>query len=122
LDKLSSVTSSYATPKKLKVGFLLEEFTDSIPIGISKAQTLTELPEYSEMNQAEQEKAGVGAIKMVMTEWNVLRSNFQLVNDEFAKLGDGEKKYRDAISETVMKIHDAIRDIDARTSLLVQSK
>jgi hypothetical protein len=40
------------------------------------------------------------------------------VNDEFAKLGDGEKKYRDAISETVMKIHDAIRDTDARTSLL----
>jgi hypothetical protein len=70
LDKLSSVTSSYVTPKKLKVGFLLEEFADSIPIGISKAQTLTELPKYSEMNSTEQEKAGMGAIKMVMTEWN----------------------------------------------------
>jgi hypothetical protein len=40
------------------------------------------------------------------------------VDDEFAKLGEGKKRYRDAISETVLKIHDAIRDTDARASLL----
>jgi hypothetical protein len=79
---------------------------------------LTELPEFSTMTQSEQDKAGVGALKMVMTEWNVLRANFELVNDEFEKLGNGEKKYRDALSETVLKIHDAIRDTDARTRLL----
>jgi hypothetical protein len=118
LDKLSSVTSSYVTPKKLKVGFLLEAFADSIPIGMSKAQMLSDLPEFTTMNQGEKDKAGVGALKMVMTEWNVLRANFELINNEFEKLGTGEKKYRDAISETVLKIHDAIRDTDARTSLL----
>jgi hypothetical protein len=112
------VTSSYVTPKKLKVGFLLEAFAESIPIGMSKAQTLSELPEFTTMNQDEKDKAGVGALKMVMTEWNVLRANFELINDEFEKLGTGKKKYRDAISETVLKIHDAIRDTEARTSLL----
>jgi hypothetical protein len=118
LDKLSSMTSSYVTPKKLKVWFLLEAFADSIPIGMSKAQTLSELPDFSAMNQSEQDKAGVGALKMVMTEWNVLRSNFELVNDEFENLGNGKKRYRDAISETVLNIHDVIRDTDVRTRLL----
>jgi hypothetical protein len=70
------------------------------------------------MTQSEQDKAGVGALKMVITEWNFLRANFELVNDEFEKLGNGEKRYRDAISETVLKIHDTIRDTDARASLL----
>jgi predicted nucleic acid-binding Zn-ribbon protein len=118
LEKLSAVTSSYVTPKKLKVGFLLEAFADSIPIGLSKTTKLSKLPDNSEMQKGDKEKAGVGALKVVMTEWNILRSNFELIDDEFAKLGEGEKKYRDAISETVFKIHDAIRDTDARTSLL----
>jgi hypothetical protein len=119
LDKLSSVTSSYVTPKKLKVGFLLEAFADSIPVGISKTALLSELPDSSQSKAGDKEKAGVGALKVVMTEWNILCSNFQLVDDEFAKLGEGEKKYRDAISETVFKIHDVIWDTDARTSLLM---
>jgi hypothetical protein len=103
LEKLSSVTSSYVTPKKLKVGFLLEAFADSIPIGLSKTTPLSELPDSSQMQKGDKEKAGVGALKVVMMEWNTLRSNFQLIDDEFAKLGEGEKKYWDAISETVSK-------------------
>jgi hypothetical protein len=42
-----------------------------------------------------------------------------MVNAEFSKLGAGESKYRDAISSTVVKIHEAIREADARTALLV---
>ena len=84
--------------QKVEGRVFIGSFADSIPIGISKAQTLTKLPEFSEMSQSEQEKAGVGALNMVMTEWNILRSNFQFVDDEFAKLGEGEKKYRDVIS------------------------
>jgi hypothetical protein len=37
---------------------------------------------------------------------------------EFGKLGKGEEKTRESISTTVFKIHDAIRDTDARAYLL----
>jgi hypothetical protein len=116
LDKLSAVTSSYATPKKLKVGFLLEAFADSIPIGLGKAEVLTELPEMDSLETPKSKIASDKAFKIVLAEWNILRGNFETFNDEFSKLGEGEKRYRDALSETVLKIHDAIRDTDARTS------
>jgi hypothetical protein len=119
LDKLSSVTSSYVTPKKFKVGFLLEAFADSIPIGLGKAAELTALPDLSELVDDPLKQAQAEAMEVILAEWNTLRRNFETFNDEFSKLGEGEKKYRDAISETVMKIHDAIRDTDARTSLMV---
>jgi hypothetical protein len=119
LDKLSTVTSSYVTPKKLKVGFLLEAFADSIPIGLGKAKDLTELPDISALVDDPLKQAQAEAMVVIISEWNTLCGNFVTFNDEFSKLGEGEKKYRDAISETVMKIHDAIRDTDARTSLMV---
>jgi hypothetical protein len=119
LDKLSSVTSSYVTPKKLKVGFLLEAFADSIPIGLGKASELTELPDLSGLVDDPLKQAQAEAMIVILSEWNTLRGNFETFDDKFSKLGEGEKKYRDAISETVMKIHDAIRDTDARTSLMV---
>jgi hypothetical protein len=65
------------TPKKLKVGFLLEAFADSIPVGISKTTQLSELPDSSQSKAGDKEKAGVGALELVMTECNILRSNFQ---------------------------------------------
>jgi hypothetical protein len=110
LDKLSAVTSSYVTPKKLKVGFLLEAFADSIPIGLGKAEDLTEIPDMSGLTDDKLRQAQAKAMELILSEWNILRGNFETFNDEFSKLGNGEKKYRDAISVTVMKIYDAIRD------------
>jgi hypothetical protein len=118
LDKLSAVTSSYVTPKKLKVGFLLEAFADSIPIGLGRAESLTKIPDMTSFSSSELKTEKEKAIQVVLQEWNTLRGNFDTFNDEFSKLGEGEKRYRDAISETVFKIHDAIRDTDARTSLI----
>jgi hypothetical protein len=118
LDHLSAVTSSYITPKKLQVGFLLEAFADSIPIGLGKAEPISKLPDITELTGDPPKQAQVDVLKIIIAEWNILKSNFETFNDEFTKLGEGEKKYRDAISETVMKIHDAIRDTDARTSLM----
>jgi hypothetical protein len=42
----------------------------------------------------------------------------ELFNAEFAKLGEGDLKHRETISVTVVKIREAIRDTDARASLL----
>jgi hypothetical protein len=118
LDHLNAVTSSYVTPKELKVGFLLEAFADSIPIRLGKAEPITELPDLTELTDDPLEQAQAEALKIIIAEWNILKANFETFNDEFMKLGDGERKYRDAISETVLKIHDGIRDTDARTSLM----
>jgi hypothetical protein len=118
LDHLSAVTSSYVTHKKLKVGFLLEAFADSIPIGLGKAEPISKLPDITELKDDPLKQAQADALRTIIAEWNILKANFETFNDEFTKLGEGEKKYRDAISETVMKIHDAIRDTDARTSLM----
>jgi hypothetical protein len=45
-------------------------------------------------------------------------AGFEMVNAEFSKLRAGEGKYREAISSTVVKIHEAIREADAQTTLL----
>jgi prophage DNA circulation protein len=45
-------------------------------------------------------------------------AGIDLFNTEFGKLGKGEEKTRECISTTVFKIHDAIRDTDARAYLL----
>jgi hypothetical protein len=42
----------------------------------------------------------------------------QTLSSEFKNLGSGEKKYRDVISTTVVEIHEAMRDTDARVALL----
>jgi hypothetical protein len=54
----------------------------------------------------------------VLAEWNKVCAGVELFNAEFAKLGEGDLKHREAISVTVVKIHEAIRDTDARASLL----
>jgi hypothetical protein len=118
LEKLSTVANSYATPQKLRVGGLLEAFADSIPIGVGNATELSAIPDLSTLQGEEQDIAGADAIQTILREWNVLRDNIILFNDEFAKLGVGETKYRNAISDSVMRIHDAMRDTDARICLL----
>jgi DNA-binding ferritin-like protein len=94
--------------KKLKVGFLLEAFVDSIPIGLGKAEDLTALPDTSSLVDDPLKQAQADAMVVILSEWNILRGNFKTFHNKFSKLGEGKKKYRDAISETVMKIHDAI--------------
>jgi hypothetical protein len=54
----------------------------------------------------------------VLAEWNKVYAGVGMFNLEFEKLGKGEEKSRESISGTVMKIHEAIRDTDARASLL----
>jgi hypothetical protein len=67
---------------------------------------------------AKRESAEAESLRTVLAEWNKLGANFDLFNAEFKNLGSGEEKYRDVISTTVVKIHEAMRDTDARVALL----
>jgi hypothetical protein len=46
LTKLSEVDATYQTPKKLKVGTLLEVLADTIPIGIGKAEKIAVIQDH----------------------------------------------------------------------------
>jgi hypothetical protein len=97
----------------------LELLVDTIPVGIGKAEEIFKIVDLSGLEPgAERESAQWVAMRTVLSEWNKVSLGVKLFNAEFAKLGDNESKYRDGISKTVMKIHEAIRDTDARAVLL----
>jgi hypothetical protein len=119
LAKFSEIESNNKTPKKLKVGTFLELLVETMPVGIGKAEEIETITDPGGMDPgAERESAKSAAMRTVLSEWNKVSACVELFNAEFAKLGENESKYRDGISKTVMKIHDAIRDTDARAALL----
>jgi hypothetical protein len=109
----------YQTPKKLKVGTLLEALSDTMPIGLGKAEEVSRIIDPGTVEGAEKrESVETESLRTVLAEWNKLGANFELFNAEFENLGNGEEKYRDAISTMVVRIHEAMRDTDARVALL----
>jgi hypothetical protein len=119
LTKLSEVDATYRTPKKLKVGTLLEVLADTIPIGISKAERIAVIQDHMlAADGSARESARSSSLRTVLAEWNKVCVGVDLFNLEFQKLGKGEETSRESISGTIIKIHEAIRDTDARASLL----
>jgi hypothetical protein len=110
LSKLSEVDTTYQTPKKLKVGTLLEGLVDTIPVGVGKAEAVEVIKDHMTMADGpDREYAMNSSIQTVLAEWNKVCAGIELFNAEFGKLGKGEEKTRKSISTTVFKIHDAIR-------------
>jgi hypothetical protein len=119
LEKLSEVDFAYQTPKRLKVGILLEALADTIPVGVVKTESLELIKDPMLVESGPVREAAVAAsIRTVLAEWKKVCAGFNMVNDDFSKLGSSESKYRDAISSTVVRIHKAIQEADARTALL----
>jgi hypothetical protein len=119
LEKLSSVSSTYQTPKKVKVGTLLEALSDTMPIGLGKTEEVSRIIDPGTVEGAEKrESVEAESLRTVLAEWNKLGAKFELFNAEFVNLGNSEEKYQDAISTTVVKIHEAMQDTDAQVALL----
>jgi hypothetical protein len=70
------------------------------------------------LNEEDQDVAEADAIRTILREWNILRDIIILFTDESAKLGVGKTKYRNAILDSVMRIHDAMQDTDVCICLL----
>jgi hypothetical protein len=116
---LSEVDFAYQTPKRLKVGVLLEALAETIPVGIGKTDRFESIEDPMLVESGAMREAAVSkSIQIILAEWNKVCAGFEIVNAEFTKLGAGESKYRDAISSTVVRIHEAIREAGARTALL----
>jgi methyl-accepting chemotaxis protein len=106
----------------LKAGFIMAALADTIPIGIGKAESIQEIEDHlAKADGSERESAKDSSIWTVLAEWNKICARIELFTDEFSKLGKGEEKSRESITATVLRIHEAIRDTDARASLLVSS-
>jgi hypothetical protein len=122
LTKLSEVEGAYNTPRRLKAGFIMAALADTIPIGIGKAEAIQEIEGHlAKADGDERESAKDSSIHTVLAKWNKICAGIDLFNDEFTKLGKGEEKSRESITATVLRIHDAIWDTDARASLLASS-
>jgi hypothetical protein len=85
---------------------------------VGKAESIRLIDDYMTKAAGEgQESARDESIRTVLAEWNKVCAGIELFNSEFSNLGKGEEKSRESISATVMKIHEAIRDTDARAYL-----
>jgi hypothetical protein len=109
LAKFSDVKSNNKTPKKLKVGSLLKSLVETTPIGISKAEPIATIVDPGRIVAGEErENVQASSIRTVLAEWNKVSACIDLFNAEFVKLGTSETQYREGISATVLKIHEAI--------------
>jgi hypothetical protein len=71
LSKLSEVDTTYQTPKKLKVGTLLEGLVDTIPVGVGKAEAVEVIKDHMTMADGpDREYAMNSSIQTVLAEWN----------------------------------------------------
>jgi hypothetical protein len=119
LAKFSDVESKNKTPKKLKVGTLLEVLVETMPIGIGKAEEIGTIVDPNNLDPGDKrESAQEAAIHTALAEWNKVSACVDLFDSEFVKLGGNESNYQDGILATVLRIHEAIRDTDARAALL----
>jgi hypothetical protein len=119
LARFSEVESNSKTPKRLKVGSLLESLVETIPIGISKAEPIGRIEDPGGITAGEErDNMEAISIRTVLAEWNKVSASVDVFNAEFSKLGTSETQYREGISSTVLKIHEAIRDTDARAAFL----
>jgi hypothetical protein len=79
LNKLSEVDLEYKTPKKLKVGMLLEALAETIPIGIGKAETIAVIADYMiNAEGLERETARDTSLQTVLAEWNKVCAEVEL--------------------------------------------
>jgi hypothetical protein len=98
LLKLSEVDTAYQTPKKLKVGTLLEGLVGTIPVGIGKAEAVEVIKDHMTMADGPDGECATNlSIQTVLAEWNKVCSEIYLYNAEFGKLGKGEEKTRESL-------------------------
>jgi hypothetical protein len=98
---------------------LLEALVETAPVGIGKAEGLETITDPMGKPSGEgHETVEAESLCTVRAKWNKVCAGVELFNAEFKKLGKGDLKYREAISTTVVRIHDAIRETDAGVSLL----
>jgi hypothetical protein len=58
------------------------------------------------------------ALQIIMSDWNKLNSNFQMIYLEFDTLGRSETKYHNTVSDMLGEIQTAIQGMDAKMQLL----
>jgi hypothetical protein len=71
LSKLIKVDTAHQTPKKLKVGALLEALADTIPVGVGKSESIQVIEDHmGKANVVEQEATRNASLREALAEWN----------------------------------------------------
>jgi hypothetical protein len=118
LDELRKASLNFKTPKKLRLGDVLN--TDTIPVtGRPRGDALQDISDRDIDDDDLTERTKVErALQVIMSDWNKLNTNFQLIYLEFDTSGRSETKYRNTISDTLGELQEAIRGTDAKMQLL----
>jgi hypothetical protein len=118
LASLQTASDSFKTPKKLRLGRILEP--ESVPI-----TNRPRGPQFSEItsldiDDGEEVERGKTqrALQTIMSEWNRLNTTFELIHMGLDKTGISETRYRNTVSETLGELQEAIRGADAKMQLL----
>jgi hypothetical protein len=118
LDELRKASINFKTPKKLRLGNVLN--TDTIPVTARpRGELFQDLADRDTDDEDQTERTKVErALQVIMSDWNKLNTNFQLIYLEFDTAGRGETKYRNTIADTLGELQEAIRGTDAKMQLL----
>jgi hypothetical protein len=118
LENLQAANRTMKTPKKLKLGAVLAPEALPVPHRPREAYFSTVNPLDIDDPDEEETSKILKGMQIILSEWNQLTTNFQMIYAEFDAAGLGETKYRNIIAETLGELQEAIRGTDARLQLL----
>jgi hypothetical protein len=119
LEDFERARSTLKTPKRMKVGPLLATFVDTSP---SEGVLLEDMGEVeilpADATTADKESHAQESMLMMIEEWNRVKRNFDLLNEEFQTQGSSDTKFRDALASTISSMQGAMHDSDLKIQLL----
>jgi hypothetical protein len=120
LDQFSQVDIDFQTPRKLKLSDLLAVGAEALPMPLKKPADIKSFPLPGNKSTKPTKFAAAQhfGIQTVLGEWNRVLENFELLFEELGSLGTGEKKYRAALTQTIMKLQSGVGDANRRALIL----
>jgi hypothetical protein len=121
LEDLTRVQREFRTPKRLKLQPLLAVNAETLPMRLVMPEGLSqfEIPQSPNAQPEEYARAQMIGLETVLAEWHRVAENFDTLFAEFNKLGEGEKKYRLALSGSISNLQTALGEAKTRVQLLL---
>jgi hypothetical protein len=120
LDQFAKVDRDFQTPQKLKLSDMLAVDAETLPMPIKRPTNLKTfpVPENKSGKPTDYAAAQRLGIQTVLIEWDRVVEHFDLLFEEIGSLGIGEKKYRAALTQTIMRLQSGVGDANGRALIL----
>jgi hypothetical protein len=114
----TSLSLSFKTLKKLRLKDVLALATVPM-LGRTWGETLGTMDNWDIDDNDVTERTKIErALQIIMSDWNKLNPNFQMIYLEFNTLGRAKTKYQNTISDILGEIQTSIQRMDAKMQLL----